>query len=302
MILLSGSSNLPLAQKIAAAMGTTLGEVECSTFANGERRVYVKANVKGQSVAVIQSFSAPADSHIIEFALINDALYRQGAKHVFAVIPWLGYSLQDKVHRPGEPIAAKVIASMLSSQSIYRFLLMDLHNPSEPGFFDVPCSVLTSHSLFAEDIKKLGENVVLVSSDFGGLKTVGKFAAQHLRLPIANIDKSRDLATGVVTAHSVMGDVKGKICVILDDMINGGGTAVEAAKILKEQGASEVKIYATHAIFAGDAITKLQASELSEVVVSDTIDTSAIQNFPKLRVISIASVIADELKEWQNGH
>ncbi|PWU23840.1 ribose-phosphate pyrophosphokinase [Candidatus Cerribacteria bacterium 'Amazon FNV 2010 28 9'] len=297
MILLSGSSNQPLAEKIAQELGMSLGALECSTFVNGERRVYVKEKVKGQDVAIIQSFSDPVDSHIIEFALITDALFRQGARRVFAVIPWFGYSLQDKVHRPGEPIAAKVIASMLSSQSVYRFVLMNLHNSSTTGFFSVPSSHLSSDEVFAKEMKKIQGDIVLVSSDFGGLKRVGRFASEYLNVPIANIDKHRDLQTGAVTARSVMGDVKGKTCIILDDMINGGGTVIEAAHILKEEGAVDVQCFATHAIFAGEASAKLQASEVSRVVVSDTIDTCA-KSFPKLHVVSVASVFAQELKDW----
>lgn len=295
MVLLSGSSNIPFAKKVAKHMGTTLGDIECSAFKNGERRVYVTGRVKGEDVALIQSFSDPADSHIIEFALITDAIFRLGARRVFAVIPWFGYSLQDKVHRPGEPIAAKVIASMLSSQSIYRFILMNLHNNSISGFFSVPSSVLSSDEMLAKEVKHIKGDVVLVSSDFGGLKRVGRFA-HYCNYPIVNIDKRRDLATGEVTSQSIIGDVSGKTCVIIDDLINGGSTAVESCKILKKSGAKSVKIYATHGLFAGDAIEMLQKSDLDEVVVTDT--CSIEKEFPKLRIVSVASVFADELKQW----
>jgi ribose-phosphate pyrophosphokinase len=298
MILLSGSSNIPFAKNVAKRMGLTLGDVELSTFKNGERRVYIKEKVKGHDVGLIQSFSEPSDAYIVEFALMTDALFRQGARRVFAVVPWFAYSLQDKVHRPGEPIASKVIASMLSSQSIYRFILMNLHNPSISGFFSVPSSVLSSDETFGDDIKAIKGDVVIVSSDFGGLKRVGK-VADMLHLPIANIDKVRDLSSGEVQARAVTGAaIEGKICVVLDDLINGGGTSVEAARILKENGAKEVKIYATHALLAGDASENLQNSEdIDEVVVTDTIDTS-MKSFDKLRVVSVADVFADELTQW----
>ncbi len=296
MILLSGSSNRLLAQKIAKAMGQPLGKTELSTFKNGERRVHVTEEVKGQDIGLIQSFSEPADSYIIEFALIMDALFRLGARRVFAVIPWFGYSLQDKAFRPGEPIASKVIASMLSSQSVYRFILMDLHNNSISGFFSVPSSVLSSDALFISDIKKQGRDVVLVSSDFGGLKRVGRFA-EKMKLPMANIDKRRDLVSGQVVAFALAGDVAGKNVVIVDDLINGGSTAVEAARILRENGAKHISIYAAHAIFADNCAQRLQESEIDEVIVTDTIDVSTKQ-FPKLRVLSVASIIASELKLW----
>lgn len=296
MILLSGSSNKPLAQKIADAMGITLGDIELSAFTNGERRVWVKEDVKGKDVALIQSFSDPVDTHIIEFSLITDALFRAGARRVFAVIPWFGYSLQDKVFRPGEPIAMKVIATLLDSMSIYRYLLMHLHNSSAAGFFAKPSSVLSADSIFEEQIKAMGEDVVLVSSDFGALKHVGRLS-EKLQLPFASIDKRRDLSLGTVTAKSVSGDITGKIAVIVDDCINGGLTAVEASRFLKEKGAKKVNMVVTHAILAGDASEKLQASDLDEVIVTDTINTS-LKSFDKLKVVSVANIFADELKLW----
>ncbi|MEP7166628.1 MAG: ribose-phosphate pyrophosphokinase [Candidatus Woesebacteria bacterium] len=296
MILLSGSSNIPFAQKIAEGMGMKLGEIEISSFTNGEKRVWVKEEVKGKDVALIQSFSEPVDSHIIEFALITDALFRAGARRVFAVIPWLGYSLQDKVFRPGEPIAAKVVATLLGSMSVYRYVLMHLHNSSIAGFFEKPSSVLSADSVFEQEIKALGDNVVLVSSDFGALKHVGRLS-ERLNLPFASIDKRRDLSVGTVTAHSLGGSVEGKSALIVDDCINGGLTAVEAARFLKEKGAKEVRIMVTHGILAGDAAKKLQESDLDEVIVTDTIDVSKKQ-FAKLRVVSVAHLFAQELKEW----
>ncbi|HSW90357.1 MAG TPA: ribose-phosphate pyrophosphokinase [Patescibacteria group bacterium] len=295
MILLSGSSNQPFAQKIAQNLGGKLGAVELSKFPDDELRVRVLEEVKGQDVALIQSFSTPVDSNIIEFSLLTDALFRLGARRVFAVIPWLGYSLQDKVFLPGEPIAAKVIATILSSLSIYRFILMSLHNNSIQGFFTNPSSVLSADEIFAQDIQA-HQNVVLVAPDFGGLKRVGKFAGS-LNLPYVNIDKHRDLTTGQVTVQSLSGDVSGKTAVIVDDVINGGSTAVETAKVLREKGATKIIMYVTHALLADDAGKKLQDSELDEVVVTDTVDTSK-KSFAKLRVLSVASVFAKELADW----
>lgn len=295
MILLSGSSNRPFAQKVADAMGQPLGETELGEFKNGERRVYIKEAVKGHDIALIQSFSDPADSHIIEFALMTDALFRLGARRVFAVIPWFGYSMQDKVFRPGEPIGAKVVASMLSSQSIYRFILMHLHNNSMQGFFSVPSSVLASDSVFEEEIRKY-EDAVLVSSDFGSLKHVGKLA-DALHLPYASIDKRRDLKTGKVETRSIAGEVEGKTAIMIDDNINAGGTTIEASKILRANGAKKIIMMATHGIFAGNACQDLQASEVDEVVVTDTIDNSD-KRFEKLRVVSVAQTFATELQQW----
>ncbi len=296
MILLSGSSNKPLAEKIAKAMQTTLGDIELSVFSNGERRVWVKEDVKGHDVALIQSFSNPVDTHIIESTLITDALFRAGARRVFAVIPWFGYSLQDKVFRPGEPIAMKVVATLLDSVSTYRYILMNLHNSSGAGFFEKPSSVLSSDSVFMDEIKKMQDDVVIVSSDFGGLKRVGAFA-QKLKKPLANIDKRRDLHTGEVVAHAITGDIQGKTAVIIDDIINGGSTAIEAARILRENGAKRILMFATHAILAGDANTRLQESELDELIITDTIDSTQ-KHFEKLRVVSVADIFAAELTKW----
>ncbi len=296
MILLSGSSNKPLAEKIASAMHTKLGAIELSSFSNGERRVWVKEDVKGHDIGLIQSFSDPVDTNVIEFALITDALFRAGARRVFAVIPWFGYSLQDKVFRPGEPIAMKVIATLLDSVSTYRYILMNLHNSSGAGFFAKPSSVLSSDEVFMDEIKTMSGDVVIVSSDFGGLKRVGNFA-QKLTLPLANIDKRRDLHTGEVVAHAITGDVKGKTAVIVDDIINGGSTAIEAARILREHGAKKIVMFATHAILADGASEKLQASELDKLIVTDTIEIGS-KAFAKLRVVSVGKIFADELQKW----
>lgn len=295
MILLSGSSNRPLAHKIAEEMGKQLGEIELGEFKNGERRVYIKEPVKGQDIAIIQSFSNPADSYIIEFALMTDALFRLGARRVFAVIPWFGYSMQDKVFRPGEPIGAKVIASMLSSQSIYRFILMHLHNNSMQGFFSVPSSVLASDSVFEKEIRA-HDNVVLVSSDFGSLKHIGKLA-DMLNLPYASIDKRRDLVTGKVETRSIAGEVEGKTAIMVDDIINTGRTTVEAAKILRASGAKKIIMMATHGVLAGDAVRDLQESDVDEVIVTDTIDIRG-KSFDKLRTVSVAKDFAIELSQW----
>ncbi len=297
MILLSGSSNTPLAAAIAASMGVTLAKAELSTFPNGELRVWIQEDVKGKDVALIQSFSDPTDTHIMEFALLSDALVRAGAARIFAVIPWLGYSLQDKVFRTGEPIAAKVVAGIINGLSIDRVLLMSLHNSSIAGFFQMPTSVLSSDGVFVDVVAALEGEKVIVSSDFGGLKSASSFA-QKCGLPIANIEKRRDLTTGQVSALSLTGDVSGKCAVIFDDIVNGGSTAVEAAKILQKNGAARIIMCATHGLFAGEAAGKIDESPIDMLYIADTIDCTQ-KPMHKRTIVSVADVFAKELNNWK---
>ncbi|MBP9820409.1 ribose-phosphate pyrophosphokinase, partial [Candidatus Woesebacteria bacterium] len=255
MKLLSGSSNLPLAQSIAQGLQIPLVNAEITHFANNERRVWIKDDVRGENVVLVQSFSDPADEHIMEFLLMVDALERMGARHVNAVIPWMGYSLQDKVFRYGEPIAAKVVANLVSNTYVKRVFLLDLHNTSTPGFFSIPSVHVSALQLFAQYIKdKFDQNNLIVASpDFGGLKRARTFA-DVLNTELINIDKHRDLTTGEVSAQSVQGgSAKGKTVVLFDDCVLSGATVLEAAALLKKEGAQEVHFVATHGLFTGDA-------------------------------------------------
>lgn len=297
MKLLSGSSNPTLGSSIARSLKVAEIKLELSTFANGEKRVWITDSVQGENVILVQSFSNPADEHLMETLLIADALERQGARHVNLVIPWMGYSLQDKVFRPGEPIAAKVVANLISHSHIKRVFLFDLHNSSTPGFFSIPSHHLTASELFAQYAKKsIGlENAVIASPDFGGLKRAHVFA-EKLNIEIVKLDKHRDIHTGNIIEMGLSGTVSGKKVILLDDVILSGGTAIEAAKLLKDKGASEVHFLATHGIFVDGSLEKIKNSHLDTVVITNSI---AHPKLPEnIKQLDSASIFIEALRGW----
>lgn len=297
MKIISGSSNPQIAHSIAQQLATEVVEAEIDHFANGEKRVWIKGKVRGQNIALIQSFSHPVDEHIVEFLLMDDALERSGARHVNLIVPWMGYSLQDKVFREGEPIAAKVVANLVSSAYIKRVFLLDLHNSSTPGFFSIPTQHLSASGLFesyARDHFDLSRCVV-ASPDFGGLKRARIFA-QELGIPLVNIDKHRDLDSGQITAMGLHGEVDNKIVLIFDDVINSGGTIVSSSQKLKENGAKEVHFMATHGIFANHGTQKVLQSEVDSVIITNSI---AHENLPdRIKVIDCGELFAEALAAW----
>jgi len=296
MKIFSGTSNEPIAQSIAKNLGLTLGKVEIGTFANGEKRVWIKESVKGENIILVQSFSRPADEYIIEFLLLSDALERAGARHINVVIPWMGYSLQDKIFREGEPIAAKVIANLVSNTYAKRVFLLDLHNSSTPGFFSITTQHLTAMDLFTDYIKKTFDlkDFVAASPDFGGLKRAHSFA-EALGVDLVNVDKHRDLHTGEVKAVGLDGDVDGKSVLIFDDVINSGGTVATGAKFLKEHGAKQVHFFSTHGIFA-KGLDPIIKSEVDSVVITNSIEQP--EKNEKVKVLDAGPVFADALEIW----
>ena len=307
MNIIAGSSHPDLANKIVDQLNkispqtkNQLIPVEIKQYPNGEKSVWIKEAklVRGQRICIIQSFNKPVDENIIETLLIADALERLGARGVSIIIPWLGYSLQDKVFRPGEAIAAKVVADLISKSFIKRVFLLDLHNSSIPGFFSIP-----SYHLFADEIfiKHLKENIdldnaVIASPDFGGLKRARDFA-KKLSLPLINIDKSRDLVTGEVTAHAIHGgSVAGKTVILFDDVIVSGGTVVHTAQLLKKEGALEVHFLSSHGIFCDNGLEKIEQSDIKTVVVSNSIEQ--IQKSSKLKVLDLSQIFAEQLADW----
>jgi ribose-phosphate pyrophosphokinase len=298
MKVISGSSNKPLAAKMADLMGLHLVDVELSQFANGEKRVWIKEPVKGSNIILIQSFSSPTNDHIMEFLLLVDALERMGARHVNLVMPWMGYSLQDKVFREGEPIAAKVIADLVCNSYVKRVFLLELHNSSTPGFFSIPTQHLTALQLFADYAKKTFDlsQAVVASPDFGGLKKARQLA-EKLDLDLINIDKHRNLRTGEVTAMGLSGDAEGKTVLIFDDVINSGSTVVSAAEVLKKHGAKEVHFMATHGPLVPSAFEKIENSEVDTVVVTNSMLHD--ESTKKVKTIDIAPLFATELETWR---
>lgn len=299
MRLFGGSSNQELVKKIWE-MGVDVGEVDISKFANDEKRVSVG---KGSGkTAILQSFSKPVDEEIIEFCLLADALTRAGYSELVGVVPWLGYSKQDKVFLPGEALSAKVIAQIIQTTKIKKLITFDLHNRAITGFFDIPVVELSAKPIFRDYFaQKIGDkqnSYVVVAPDEGAVKASASIA-RELGLTIAYMDKRRDLTTGEVRVVGMSGEVEGKHVLIVDDMIVTGSTMMESAEYLKKMGAVSVAVAATHHLYLPGVQKKLDESEIDEVVVSDTVqmigDAVGQQVSDKLKTLSVASLIVDEL-------
>lgn len=298
MKLITGSSHPSFAQALQQQLGIEGIAVDISTFSNGEKRVWIKDQLAGENVVFVQSFSHPTDENIMEFLLITDALERLGVRHVNAVIPWMGYSLQDKVFRTGEPIAAKVVADLVSNSYVKRATLLDLHNSSVPGFFSIPTQNLSANELFAEYVRtNFGtDSLVVASPDFGGLKRARKFA-DTLGIDLVNIDKHRNLVTGEVSVNSMQGgSVEDKKVVVFDDSILSGNTVVEVSKLLKEKGAAEVNILVTHGVFTENALEIIQTDDIDSVVISNSIAHESLPE--KIKILDVSPLFAKVIKAW----
>ncbi len=302
MHIISGSSNPQLANELLEAIQkqtptSSLITCQIAKFANDEKKIWIKDKdkVHGQKICLLQSFSKPVDENIIETLLIIDALERLGAKEISVIVPWMGYSFQDKIFREGEAIAAKVIANLILSKLINRVFLLDLHNDSIPGFFSTASYHLSARDLFIAHLKKSYDlkDAVVVSPDFGGLKRARLFANQ-LELPLLNIDKSRDLQTGAVTAHALHGgEVVGKNAIVFDDAIMSGETVAKTAALLKKEGALQVIFIATHGIFCNNGVQTINNSQVDRVIISDSIWQQEKSN--KIEVIKLAPLLAMNL-------
>jgi ribose-phosphate pyrophosphokinase len=293
MMIYSGSSNVPLAEAIARESEVPLGGVELSRFANDEVRVFVQDEPKSRDVALVQSLSNPTDHHIIEFTLLCDALKRMGARDITAVIPWMGYSKQDKVFRPGESLSVKVIAQILQTIRLERVITFDLHNLAILGFFEVPVVNLSARRLFLDYFKeKVTEKTLVVAPDAGAVKNSTAFA-YDLGVDVAYIDKKRDLETGEVSVVGINKDVSGCRVIIVDDMVVTGSTLVEVAKFLKAQGAEWIEVAATHHLYVEGAQERIEQSGVDSLVVTDTV--KRMSDSTHLTVISVADMIAKEL-------
>lgn len=299
MKIFSGSSNQALAEKIAKELQVNLGRIDLSAFPNGEDRVWVKEDVIGEACVVVQSFSFPPDKMIIEFLLIVDALVRAGARKIMAVIPWFGYSLQDKVFRTGEPIAAKMMAKMISLSSVSRIFTVDLHSESVAAFFDVPVMHCSAKELFLNYLKKTvkEKNLVVVSPDFGAMKKSRHFA-RELNLHQVVINKERDHQSGQLTIHGISAPVKAKICLIFDDLINTGRTIAQTAAYLKKQGAGQIYFFATHNLYLKEGYEALEKSAVAQVIVTDSVYNPGQKLWKKLKIISLAPLLASGIKKW----
>jgi ribose-phosphate pyrophosphokinase len=294
MMVFAGSVSKNLGGEIADALGVPLGLSQTSKFTNDELRVYVGEKKVPARAIIVQSLSAPVDSAIIEFCLMADALHRMGVGDITAVIPWLGYSKQDKVFRPGEPLSVKVIAKILQVVPLKRIITFDLHNLAILGFFDVPLVSISARPMFVEYfVKKVTPNTVVVAPDAGSIKSSTAFA-EALDVPVAYMDKKRDLTTGNVEVKGISRPVDGADVIIIDDMIVTGSTMVETAKYLRGMSVKSLSVCATHHLYVSGAQRDLEGSGFDDVVVSNTIEPA--EKSGKLTVLSVAGLIAEELK------
>ena len=298
MSIFSGSASKELAEKIAKSLSLKLSPVEIFVFPDGEKRIRIKENVVGKDCVIVQSASTPPDENYMELFIMIDALKRSGAKSIKAVIPYLGYQRQDHIFRDGEAVSLEVIAEILTKVGMTELFSFDLHSPKIPDIFSVPVHHLSALPIFAEKIRKDFDlkDIVLVSPDMGGIRRIKMLSEMLGNIPFAAIEKNRNLSTGEITDNGLSGDVKGKIAIIVDDMISTGITIVDAVDLLIEKGATKVFSFATHAIFAKDASEILQNSKVERVVVSDTVGVPKHKLFPKLEIISIADVAAKALE------
>lgn len=295
-LLFSGTSNIPLAQAVAKLLHTTLGKVDLSRFADGEIRPWIQEDVRDKMVFVLESLSYPMDEHVMELALMGDAIRRSAPKNMIAVIPYMGYARQDKQHRAGEPVSARVIAKFIEVSKFKEVITVDLHNDAIVGFFQIPVSNISALDVLASTVKKLSlPHPVVVSPDVGGVKRARNLA-YVLDVPMVVMEKKRFLDRHDTSeSFQIIGDVKGMDAIIIDDVISTGGTIANSAASLKEARTTSVTVLASHAVLAGEAVRKLSDSPINILIVTDTIPLSKEIVFPKLRVVSVASLLADAI-------
>ncbi len=298
LMLFSGSANPELASEVAKAMGVKLGGVALSEFANGEIHCRYTESVRGADCFVIQSHSRPINFHIMEQLVMVDALRRASAKRITAVVPFFGYARQDKKVEPREPITARLMGDLFMAAGADRIVSVDLHTGQIQGFIEKPFDHLTALPLFIEYLgPRRNGRLTIVSPDAGRVKLAEKYA-RHLDAPIAFIHKRRQRAeVNVSQALSVVGEVEGRDCIVLDDMIDTAGTVANAAELLKAQGASSILVMATHGVFSPPAVDRLKNAPIEEVVVTDTLPLpEEVRHLDKLTVLSVAGIVAEALQ------
>lgn len=297
-LLFSGSSNQQLAQAVTKKLGVPLGKIELTRFADGEIRPWVQEDVRDKLVFVLESLSYPMDEHIMEMSLIGDAIRRSAPKRLIAVIPYMGYARQDKQHRVGEPVSARVIAKFLEVSKYKEVITVDLHNDAIVGFFQIPVTHLSALELLATEIKKLGiTNGVVISPDVGGVKRARNMA-YRLDLPMVVMEKKRFLDRHDTSeSFQIIGDVTGKTAIIVDDIISTGGTIANSAKSLRDAGVAKVIVVATHGVLAGAAKKNLEESWVDRIIVTDTIVIPAAKKIAKLQIVSVAPILADAISQ-----
>jgi ribose-phosphate pyrophosphokinase len=298
MKLITGNSNLPLAQGIADYLNLPLTDASVRRFADNEIFVEIHENVRGEDVFVIQSTSHPTNDNLMELLIMIDALRRASAQRITAVLPYFGYARQDRKPGPRTPISAKLVANMITTAGADRVLTVDLHAGQIQGFFDIPTDNLYGAPVMSADIlERHGDKeIVVVSPDVGGVVRARALAKRLEDAPLAIVDKRREKA-GVSEVMNIIGDVQGKFCILIDDIADSAGTLCNAAEALKAKGASDVVAYITHGVLSGEAVNRVNNSSLRKLVITDSILASdAARDSAKIRVLPIAPLLGEAIK------
>jgi ribose-phosphate pyrophosphokinase len=296
MKLVAGNSNRPLAEAISAYLDIPLARAQVKRFADMEVFVEIQENVRGEDVFIIQSTSFPTNDHLMELLIITDALRRASARRITAVIPYFGYARQDRKPAARTPISAKLVSNLITHAGADRVLTLDLHAGQIQGFFDIPTDNLFGAPILARDIKERldGGNRMVVSPDVGGVVRA-RALAKRIDAPLAIVDKRRE-RPGESEVMNIIGDVEGRSCILVDDIVDSGGTLVNAADALLANGAREVYAYITHGVLSGGAVARIASSKLKELVITDSImPTEAVKVAHNIRVISIAQLMGEAI-------
>lgn len=302
MKLFAGNSNRVLAESICNYLNMPLGNAIVRRFADQEIFVEIKENVRGEDVFIIQSTSYPANDHMMELLIMIDAARRASASRITAVLPYFGYARQDRKAGPRTPISAKLVANLITEAGANRVLTLDLHAGQIQGFFDIPTDNLFAVPILARDIKENYDvsNVMVVSPDTGGVVRA-RALAKRLDSLLAIVDKRRD-RPGESEVMNVIGDVSGKDCILIDDIVDSGGTLCNGAEALLENGATSVIAYITHGVLSGGAVARVTSSKLKELVITDSIQpTTAVQNAHNIRVITTSNLIGEAVTRTASG-
>ena len=302
MKLLTGNSNKALSKNIAKYLKTKLVNSSIRKFADGEIYIEINENIRGNSIFIIQSVSSPANDNLMELLLCIDALKRSSAKNITAVIPYFGYARQDRKVVPRTSISAKLVSNLITNAGANRVVTVDLHAGQIQGFFDIPVDNLFATPIFAKHIKRKikNKNIICVAPDVGGVERA-RALGKKLDVGLAIVDKRRP-SPGKSQVMNVIGNVKNKVCILTDDIIDSGGTIVNAADALIKRGAKEVHVYATHGVFSGEAVKKIKNSKIKNLVITDSIDISdKLKKVGNIEVLSISILLAEAIKRISNS-
>ena len=302
MKLLSGNSNKPLSKQISKFLKSKLVNSSIKKFSDGEIYIEINENIRGNSIFIIQSVSSPANDNLMELLLCIDALKRSSAKNITAVIPYFGYARQDRKVVPRTSISAKLVSNLITKAGADRVVTVDLHAGQIQGFFDIPVDNLFATPIFARHVKKRikSKNLICVAPDVGGTERA-RALGKLLNVGLAIVDKRRP-KPGQSEVMNIIGNVKDKTCIIVDDIIDSGGTIINAAKALKDRGAKDVYVYITHGVLSGDAVKKIRSSVIKNLVITDTIDNlEKVKSAKNIEVLSISGLMGEAIKRISNS-